>query len=211
MNHNLTDITVVLDESGSMGVVRNDTIGGLNTYVSEQKKLPGEANLTIWKFAHTSSKLLPVTALKSVLPFTQKDYNPVGGTALRDAIATAINDTGSRLRNTPETQRPGKVLFVVMTDGEENQSKYTSVGELNAMIQRQTKDYSWEFIYLGANHDSFAQAQTLGFMASHISHNDSYQFGGMEQAIKTANLCSSNYRSGGNAAVINGFVVKEKV
>jgi hypothetical protein len=201
MNNNLSDITIVLDESGSMGAVRDDTIGGLNAFIYQQRLLPGECNLTIYKFAYHTRKMLPTTSLRGVAQLTTDQYAPVGGTALYDAMHTAISETGARLASMPESQRPGKVLIVTLTDGMENSSKFANAWSVKNMKEHQEKVYNWQFIYLGASHDSFAQGATLGFLPDYVDHRKEYTSGGILLACTNASNATSNYRGGGSAAV----------
>jgi len=119
MNNNLTDITLVVDRSGSMEAIRADAEGGVNTFLTDQAAQPGEALVTLvqfdthYEFVHRGVPVKQVPRYQLV---------PRGGTALLDAVGRAINETGERLSKMAEADRPGLVVFVVMTDGEENSS-----------------------------------------------------------------------------------------
>ncbi len=91
-------------------------------------------------------------------------------TALLDAVGRAINQTGERLARMPEPERPGLVVFVVMTDGQENSSREFTKAQLAEMIQRQQRVYDWHFNFLGANQDSFAEAGSIGIDAAGIAN-----------------------------------------
>ena len=166
MRSDLTDITLVVDRSGSMGQVRNDAEGGVNTFISQQAMEPGEALLTLvqfdteYEFLHTGVPIQNVPKYQLV---------PRGMTALLDAVGRAINETGERLAKMSEADRPGLVVFVVMTDGEENSSKEFNKSQIKEMIKRQQDDYNWHFTFLGANQDAFAEAGGMGIHAAGVA------------------------------------------
>jgi hypothetical protein len=86
-------------------------------------------------------------------------------TALLDAVGRAIGDTGLRLHRMPENERPGLVLFVIITDGLENSSHEFNCDQIKQMIEHQKQVYSWQFTFLGANQDAFAEAGKMGINA----------------------------------------------
>lgn len=159
MKADLTDITVVLDRSGSMATCRHDAEGGLNHFIDEQKKLPGEAAFTLVQFDTDYEFVHRAVAIKSV---GRCELHPRGGTALLDAVGRAITETGERLKAMSETDRPGLVVFVIITDGEENSSKEFKLAQIKEMITRQRDTYKWQFTFLGANQDAFAEAGAMG-------------------------------------------------
>ena len=173
MNGNLTDITVVLDRSGSMASVAKDVVGGFNKFVEEQKKAKGSATFTLiqfdteYEFVHRSVDIQKVSKL---------EFQPRGCTALLDAMGEAIVDTGERLKNMRECDRPSKVIFVIITDGQENASKEYKKYQINEMIKLQREVYGWEFVFLAANQDAIGEAHSLGISANtamnykHSSH-----------------------------------------
>ena len=91
---------------------------------------------------------------------------PRGSTALLDAVGRAINETGERLTKMPEADRPGLVIFVIVTDGEENASHEFSKARVKKMIQRQQTKYNWQFTFLGAEQDAFTEAGGMGIAAA---------------------------------------------
>lgn len=190
---NYTDIVVVLDRSGSMASVVNDTVGGFNSFVEEQKKQEGNARLTLVQFdtqyemVHNGLDIQKVPSL---------EFSPRGGTALLDAIGRAINDTGARLRSLPEKERPDKVIFVIITDGEENSSREFGHARIRDMIKHQSDKYSWEFVFLGANQDSFAVGGNIGITIGNILNytNDSR---GVNHVYSSVSKGITRHRSGG--------------
>jgi Mg-chelatase subunit ChlD len=95
---------------------------------------------------------------------------PRGSTALLDAIGRAINETGIRLQAIAEDQRPGLVVFVVVTDGMENASHEFTHAQINEMIARQESEYQWKFTYLGANQDAFDVGEKMAFTSGGIAN-----------------------------------------
>lgn len=162
MNENLTELVVVLDRSGSMEPVANDAIGGFNTFLKSQQEAPGEAKITVVQF-NTQLYFYAANAdVKSVKPLDTKTYVPGGGTALYDAVGLAIDETGKRLAAMEEKDRPSKVIFAILTDGEENSSCKYKGGEIKRMIERQRDVYKWDFVFLAAGEGAFKEAENIG-------------------------------------------------
>lgn len=162
MRDDLTDITVVLDRSGSMSACREEAENGFNHFVAEQAKRPGQAVLTLVQFDTEYEFVHRAVPIGAVPKFS---LVPRGSTALLDAVGRAINETGARIRDMPESDRPGLVVFVILTDGLENSSREFSGPKVKQMIEHQEQVYSWQFTYLGANQDAFAEAAKLGIKA----------------------------------------------
>lgn len=164
MKKDLTDINFLLDMTGSMMPRRGDAIGGFNQFINEQKGIPGEATMSFYVF-NSDIGLKPVFEnknIKEVVDIGEKDYFPNGMTPLLDSLGEVIEKIGKRLEATPESDRPGKVLVGVMTDGEENFSKKYDLKKVAEMVKHQQEKYNWLFVFLGANIDSFANAADLG-------------------------------------------------
>ena len=123
MNVNLTEIVVIIDKSGSMRHLSSDVIGGINTFIQEQKRLEGDVNFSMLLFNDHIKHKYDRLKLSEVNELTSLDYNPNGFTSLYDAIGFAISHIGSKLHDTIEDDRPSKVLFAIMTDGEDNTSR----------------------------------------------------------------------------------------
>lgn len=159
MRSDLTDITLVVDRSGSMQEMRSDAEGGVNAFIADQAKEPGEALLTLVQFDTEYEFLHSGVPIGQVPKYT---LVPRGSTALLDAVGRAINETGERLSKMDEKDRPGLVIFVVMTDGHENASKEFSKPQIKKMIEHQQEKYNWHFTFLAANQDAFAEAGEMG-------------------------------------------------
>lgn len=167
MNKNLTDITLVIDRSGSMLDCKREAENGVNHFVEDQKNQDGECLFSLvqfdteYEFVHNGVDIQKVGKFALV---------PRGMTALLDAVGRAINETGERLSKMDEAKRPGLVIFVIVTDGHENSSHEFKRDQIKKMIERQQKDYNWQFTFLGANQDAFAEAQGMGIPATAASN-----------------------------------------
>lgn len=169
MNKQLTDITVILDRSGSMASIHADAEGGLNTFINEQKSTEGDANFTLVQFDDKYDIVHDGIKIDDVPHCT---LTPRGSTALLDAVGKTINTLGERLAKTPESDRPGLVVVVIVTDGGENASHEFNRAQIQAMIEHQQEKYDWEFVYLGANQDAFAEAHAMGINMANVSNYD---------------------------------------
>lgn len=158
----LTDITFILDRSGSMAGLVDDTIGGFNTFLAEQKKVAGAANVTLVSFADGAATVYAGRPLADAPPLTRETYSPSGNTALYDAICETVDAAGSRFAMMPESERPGMVMVVIITDGEENHSRKFSREDVFQRITTQQDVYKWTFLFLGANQDAFKAAGAMG-------------------------------------------------
>lgn len=162
MKKNLTEIVFILDRSGSMSGLEQDTIGGFNSLIEKQKKESGEAYISTVLFDHTSEVLHDRVDLKKIKPMTEDEYYVRGSTALLDAVGGAINHIGNVHKYARKEDVPEKTIFVIMTDGYENASRRYDYDEVRRMITRQKKKYDWEFMFLGANIDVISEARKFG-------------------------------------------------
>ena len=165
MRNDLTELVFILDRSGSMHGLEKDTIGGFNSVLERNKALPGDANITTILFDHRYTILHDRQPIRSVAPITEREYRVGGSTALLDAIGRTINKIAAAQKNTAKEYRADKVLFVIITDGEENSSREFSARKVKKMIEQQKKRYDWEFIFLGANIDAVETAGHFGIRA----------------------------------------------
>jgi uncharacterized protein YegL len=159
MRKDLTEIVLVVDRSGSMASIRTDAEGGINTFIEQQQKEPGHANFTLVQFDTMYEFVHSGVPIRQVPHFT---LEPRGSTALLDAVGRTINETGSRLAKMNEADRPGLVVFLIVTDGEENSSREFTREQIRKMIEHQQSVYNWQFTFLAANQDAFAEAGAMG-------------------------------------------------
>lgn len=185
MREDLTDLTVVLDRSGSMSSIRTDMEGGFNEFIEKQKALPGDMRVSLYQFDDEYERVYASLGVKDVPKLT---LEPRGWTALLDAVGRAVDDAGHRLRAIKEEDRPAKVIFLIITDGEENSSRERTKDQIAQLIKQQETQYNWKFVYLGANVDAFAAAAAIG-----IPTRAAAGYGATGQSVKAmyANLHSN--------------------
>ncbi|GHT97752.1 hypothetical protein FACS1894142_2950 [Spirochaetia bacterium] len=161
----VTEIIFLLDRSGSMSDLTNDTIGGFNGFIKKQAEM-GETRLTTvlfddqYEILHNGINAVDVR-------ITDREYFTRGSTALLDAIGKTIADAKKRIKALPEDEKPGKVIFVITTDGLENASHEFTYEVIKQKIEKQTKKHGWEFIFMGANIDVARESKSLGIKADH--------------------------------------------
>ncbi|MBQ8150346.1 MAG: VWA domain-containing protein [Clostridia bacterium] len=174
MKKDLTELVFILDGSGSMHHLAEDTIGGFNSLLEKQKQTPGTALVSTVVFNTESRVIHDRAELQSVRPMTGGDYRPCGGTALLDALGDAIHHIGNVHKYARREDVPEHTLFVITTDGEENASRRYSADKVRSMIKRQQEKYGWEFLFLGANIDALETAERYGIDRSRAVqfHND---------------------------------------
>ena len=206
MRTDLTDITMVIDRSGSMQSIQSDAQGGINSFIQQQKQEPGETLLTLVQFNTDYEFVHSGVPVKNVLEF---QLRPSGSTALLDAVGRAINETGSRLAAMDESQRPGLVAFVIVTDGQENSSHEFSRDRIRQMIEQQQTVYKWQFTFLAANQDAFAEGASLGIAQDGIA---AYSMGKIRGTYDAAAKKMSRMRNAAiqHAEVDNRFTDEER-
>lgn len=163
MRNDLTDITLVIDRSGSMVSCQSDAQGGIDNLIKEQQAAPGHALLTIVEFDTEYNVVCNGVPIENAPKYVLR---PRGYTALLDATGRAIKTIGERLEAMEENSRPGCVIVVIVTDGHENSSKEFTRAIVRQMIEEQRTKYNWQFVYIGATAESFAEAASLSIPAS---------------------------------------------
>lgn len=192
---NLTEIVCVLDRSGSMAAVVDDAIGGFNTMLADQQAMKdGEARMTIVLFDHEYAVVVENAPVAKVKPLNCTSFAPRGSTALLDAVGRTIDDTGKRLAALPDEKRPGKLLFVILTDGHENCSSQYTHERVAGMIKHQTEQYQWTFMYLSAELNAFDHARNLNIGTS-VRYTASSK--GTRSSYGLISSSARQYRSGG--------------
>lgn len=224
MRKGLTEIVLVLDRSGSMESIKRDAQGGMRAFVDEQRKAPGEAKLTYYRFDDTVERVFEDRDIRWVEDYELK-LEPRGSTALLDAIGRAINEVGTRLASLREEDRPEHVVFVTVTDGGENASKEFVARKDDVptyrhfekpwlvgapdprpaifdMIKRQESVYNWKFIFIGSSQDSILMASKLGYNPNlTLSNRATGQSYGATYAALASNV--GHLRSGMGAQSLN--------
>ena len=184
MKTGYTDITVVLDKSGSMSRIAADTVGSFNSFIAEQTKIGGDCTITLVQFGHKYEKTYDHMVITEAKDLVLGDTYIADGhsTALHDAIGRAIVEVGKKYAAMDESERPEKVVFVILTDGEENSSQEYHSDQIQQMIKDQTDKYSWEFIFMGANQDAIKTGTRLG-----ITVDNSLSYAYSKEGITLAN------------------------
>ena len=191
-NPNLTHLYFLLDRSGSMNSIVEDTVGGFDAFIAEQRRFtegaPGECRVTLAQFDDAYEEVYadrPIADVPSLV------LQPRGTTALLDSEARIDHDAGKRLAALPEDQRPGTVIVGIMTDGLENASREWSHPQVKQLIETQTRDYQWQFLYLGADQDAVEVGMSIGVSAG---HSVTYGRGKVKQAMAATAANVSSYR-----------------
>jgi len=163
MNTNLISMNILVDSSGSMMSIASDMEGSLNQLVDENRELDVLVTYSIF-----SDEYQPIFFEVPIKKVKQFQLRPNGSTALLESACKMIDEVGARLAAKPEEERPGKVMFVIVTDGHENHSapEYTRA-LLMEKIKHQTEEYNWLFLFLGANQDAIAVAESYGIRGTH--------------------------------------------
>ena len=191
MKKNLTEIVFILDRSGSMAGLEDDTIGGFNGMIAQQQKEAGEALVSTILFDNYTEVIHDRVDIQQVAPLTRSDYYVRGCTALLDAVGKSIRHIRNIHKYAREEDRPEKTLFVITTDGMENASREYTYDRVRKMIEHQQEKYGWEFLFLGANIDAAKEAARFGIQADRAAnyHADHQGTAVVYEAVSQA-VCS---------------------
>ena len=207
---NATDITIVLDRSGSMQSRINEVISGFNEFLRSQKEDKStEATLSLIQFdsgyydtRRTGIEAFSNVNIHDVAELNNGQYTSGGMTALNDAIGRTIDNLGGRLASMKESDRPNKVLLIVYTDGCENASKEYTLTRINEMIKHQTTKYNWEIQFIGSTLEAQAQVNlyetpTYGKMDLGQASNTVNAFAGVSKSVHKARVstCATSYKT----------------
>ena len=166
MRKDYTHVCVVLDASGSMKVICNDVKGSFNSFLKTQRSAPGKTVFDLFQFSTRTERIVKSVDLSNFEEDLMAKYRCGGGTAMNDAICTAIDTLGREFAAMPEEERPAHVLFAIITDGEEYSSEMFTLEDVKERITHQQKVYQWEFVFMAANLDAFQAGMELGISAS---------------------------------------------
>ena len=167
MKKNLTELVFILDGSGSMAGLVDDTIGGFNGMIDQQKRESGEAYVSTVVFSDESRVVHDRKKLEEIPALTRREYRVGGCTALLDAVGDAMHHIANIHKYAREEDVPEHTLFVITTDGMENASRRWTGDGVRGEISRHKEKDGWEFLFLGANIDAVEAAGHLGIDADH--------------------------------------------
>lgn len=190
-------VTFLLDESGSMQARKDVTISGFNEWMQEMEKFPGEVMLNLIKFHSEKHEMLFKQAMlgTSQIRLSNENYQPAASTPLLDAVGRAIRETDEQLEHLPGDP---EVIFVILTDGEENSSTEFSLEAIKALIQEKI-DAGWAVTYLGASEDAWQGGQALG-----VPLGSTMNFVGTPDSVQAAmrgnSMALGQYMGGGSSA-----------
>lgn len=199
-----TDISIVLDRSGSMAAIKNDTIGGFNTFIAAQQKVDGEGWLTMVQFDTEYEFIHNAVPLGAVPPLDDTTFVPRGATALLDAVGRTIEYVGARIGKMQKTHRPDQVLFVIITDGEENSSREFKLEQIHKMISQRQEKEEWQFVFIGANQDAIQAGAQLGIPAG-AAFSFEADGEGVENMFQRVSGSTVAYREEGYSKSSGGF------
>ena len=165
-----TELIFIIDKSGSMSGLEADTIGGFNSMLQKQRQEEGVCHISTILFSNYSQVLHNRRNIEKVEPLTRKDYVAGGGTALLDALGDAIQHTIKVQKLAAEDEKASNVVFVIITDGEENASTKYTKRDIKKMISHEQEEYGWEFIFLGANINAIDTADDYGIRRDRASN-----------------------------------------
>jgi uncharacterized protein YegL len=201
---NFTAIAVIIDASSSMRDLTGDTIGSFNQFLEEQQAVPGEAALTLCTFNTDYRLVHDFIPLASVGKLNKEVYSCNGMTALLDAMGTTIDALGQKLAAMSEQDRPSKVIVLVITDGEENQSHRFTLDQIKEKVTHQREVYSWEFVFMGANIDAIGAGTSLGISAANSLQYDATSVG-TRSLYSSVSANMSSYRLASNGPQVDFF------
>ena len=153
-----SDITMILDRSGSMRSKQQMAIASFNSFLKTQQETAGDAVFSCLQFNRRLNQLCQAIPFEQAIPLDQANYVPGGGTALLDALGHTITKTKARTAEAKNTQ----VVIVVITDGMENSSRIFTAEMIRELIQECESNFHWRFVFLAAGPDSFRQHRRYG-------------------------------------------------
>jgi uncharacterized protein YegL len=162
MENQLTEIICILDRSGSMQSLQEETVKGLNAFMDQQRTEFGRCNFSLVQFNHEVKLSVARVPVKLVERFSLADYKPFGYTALYDAIGETLNQATRIFNKLEGTEKPAAVLVYIITDGQENASRSYNASGISRMIEQLSATGIWSFEFFAANINTFASAQEIG-------------------------------------------------
>ena len=190
-----TEIICILDRSGSMGHLTDDTIGGFNAFLDQQRAEQGKARVSLVLFDDKYEVPWKHVDVKSAPKLDKRVYQVRGSTALLDALGRTITGVRSKIQGYHQDEKPGHVVVLVMTDGYENASREYAAAHIKTLVEL-VQGEGWEFVFVGADIDAFAASQDLAF-AQGSATNVERSSQGMREAYSKMGRAVSNIRKTG--------------
>lgn len=194
-NQNLTLIAFLLDRSGSMQSIKSDVVGGFEAFLAEQRAGDGDCRVTLAQFDDQYEVVYRAVPVSEVSPL---ELNPRSSTALLDSMGKLITDTAAEIAALAEDDKPGSVIIAIMTDGLENASHEWSRPAIKSLVEQQTNEFGWEFLYMGADQDAVEVGKDLGVKAEQAV---TYSRGKSREAMAAM---SGNVRGYRTAKIVDG-------
>ena len=160
MENIITEVVFILDRSGSMHALEDDTIGGYNSFLQQQRESEGNKIITTVLFNDRISVLHKRVPIEKVNNITRHEYVASGMTALLDAVGETVSEI-ERKQQVWDDKKPDNTVVVIITDGMENSSRTYSYAEIHRMISAKREE-GWKFVFLGANIDAPDVGERLG-------------------------------------------------
>lgn len=183
---------LIIDRSGSMRAIMEEAQEGIHQFLKDQAGLPGTATLSLYQFDNVFEQ---VHDFVPVDQGTSYELAPRGFTALLDAIGYAVTGEGQQLAAMQEHDRPGKVMLIIVTDGQENASQSWTLDRVRDLLTQQRDVYKWAVTYLAANVDAFAEAQKMGIMTTNtVGYRASSA--GTQNAYAAASASATRFSTG---------------
>lgn len=197
MKDGYTHIAVILDRTGSMESIRDDTIGGFNAFLNAQKVEPGLATLTLVQFDSQDPYeiVYQFKPMREVPELTRETFVPRASTPLLDAMGRGINDLEKNIADMAEEDRPSRMVMVIITDGQENSSREFRKDQIEKMIKEKQEKSAWQFVFLSADLAAIGDALASGMHAASVLGHDKDRHG-TSAAWASLSRSISDYRAG---------------
>jgi uncharacterized protein YegL len=180
-----SELVLIMDRSGSMSSIATDMEGAMKEVIKKQKDREEKVLVTYVRF---DTEYEEVFHNKDISKIDGFKLEPRGGTALLDAIGKTVNTFERRFNEKEENKRPSRVLFIIVTDGEENSSKQFSRNQVFEIIEKIKRDHDWGFTFIGANQDAIGEGSSIGIMRT-----SSLDYSATSSGIKSMGRCVSSY------------------
>ncbi|WP_312615789.1 VWA domain-containing protein [Haloarcula sp. 1CSR25-25] len=181
-----------------MSKIKEDTKGGFNSFLKDQRGEVGTATVTLYDFNTNVELVYAESPIADAPRLTSETYTPVGKTALHDALYTAVTETAERIAATDQSEQPDNVIIVTLTDGKENASE-TNHKRVQEQVQMRREEQGWEFLFIGANQDAALTAENMGMDADR-SLNMAHSGEGTQAAYESTSEQISNVRQEGHTS-----------